>query len=293
MGTEAHARQRRGRDKIAAQRVAARRTRSRRRILIASGSIGLVAVLGIAIALVRPGAPRASSAAGQDPSAAREVTSVPPGTFDVVGPGTATAPTPASGQTLLTSAGKPEVLYMGGEYCPFCAAERWALTAALSRFGTFTGLSFIHSSPSDVYPGTPTLTFYKSGYTSRYVSFVPVEWYGEADDASTPTGHAVLQTPTAAQSATFAKYASNSFPFVDIGDKYITGVQYNPADLAGMSWSQVAAAMRNPSSTPARDIDGAANLITAGVCTLTHGQPGSVCSSAGVMSAARSLHAAR
>jgi hypothetical protein len=262
MGTETRARQRRSREKNAAQRIANSRTRSRRRILIASGGIGLVAAIGITIALVGPGPSRASTATGRDPSAAREVTSVPADVFNAVGTGTATGltptpppppppppPTPApttptpttpsgtGGQAVLTSGGKPEVLYMGGEYCPFCAAERWALTAALSRFGTFSGLSFIHSSPSDVYPGTPTLTFYKSRYTSRYVSFVPVEWYGEADDASTPTGHVVLQTPTAAQSATFGRYANNSFPFVDIGDKYTTGVQYDPADLAGMSWS--------------------------------------------------------
>ena len=58
--------------------------------------------------------------------------------------------------------GKPELLYMGGEYCPFCAAERWAIAAAVSRFGTLSGLHFIHSSPTDVYPSTPTLSFYKS-----------------------------------------------------------------------------------------------------------------------------------
>ena len=271
-------------EKIAAQRAAARRAWVRRRILIAAGSIGLVVVLGIVIAIVRPGSSPSSSAAGQDPAVAREVTSVPAAAFDSVGAGAASKLTAISGQPLVAG-GKPEVLYMGGEYCPFCAAERWALTAALSRFGTFTGLSFIHSSVSDVYPGTPTLTFYKSGYTSKYVSFVPVEWYGEAADASSPTGHALLQPPTATESAVFAAYADNSFPFVDIGNKYTSGVQYNPGDLAGMSWAQVTAAMRDPSSSVAKDIDGAANVITAGICTLTHGQPGAVCSSAGVTAA--------
>ena len=99
------------------------------------------------------------------------------------------------------------MVYIGGEFCPFCAAERWALTAALSRFGTFTGLGLIHSSPTDVYPSTPTLSFYKSGYTSKYVTFTPVEWFGEAADASTPFGHAYLQQLTAQQAALFARYA--------------------------------------------------------------------------------------
>ena len=54
-----------------------------------------------------------------------------------------------------------------------------------------------------------------------------------------------------------------------------------------MTWAQVAAAMRDPSSPVARDIDGAANIITAAICKLTHGQPASVCTSAGVRAAGR------
>ncbi len=34
--------------------------------------------------------------------------------------------------------GKPEVLFVGAEFCPFCAAERWPLIVALSRFGHFS-----------------------------------------------------------------------------------------------------------------------------------------------------------
>src|SRR5438874_585634 len=64
--------------------------------------------------------------------------------------------------TPLTKDGKPEVLYIGDEYCPYCAAERWAMAVALSKFGTFTGLRGIRSSSSDAFPSTPTLTFYKT-----------------------------------------------------------------------------------------------------------------------------------
>src|SRR5438270_1263439 len=31
---------------------------------------------------------------------------------------------------------KPVFLFVGAQYCPFCAAERWAVVKALSRFGT-------------------------------------------------------------------------------------------------------------------------------------------------------------
>jgi hypothetical protein len=41
--------------------------------------------------------------------------------------------------------------------------------------------------------------------------------------------------------------------------------------------------MRNPGSPVGKDIDGAANMITAAICMLTHDQPGNVCTSAGVI----------
>jgi len=62
-----------------------------------------------------------------------------------------------------------------------------------------------------------------------------------------------------------------------------------PSDLAGLSWTQVTAAMHDPSSTVGKDIDGAANMITAAICATTKGQPGNVCTSAGVTAASKSI----
>jgi hypothetical protein len=152
-----------------------------------------------------------------------------------------------------------------------------------------SGLSLIRSSPADVYAGTATLSFEKAHYSSKYLAFVPVEWFGETADPGTPFGHAYLQQPTAQQQALFARYGGGSIPFVDIGNRYLLPqVQYVPSVLAGLNWTQVAAAMRDPASPVARAIDGAANVITAAICTLTHGQPGGVCRSAGVRAAAGS-----
>jgi Domain of unknown function (DUF929) len=283
------------RDKIARDRRAAeQRATRRKRLLIAAAGVSLVVLVAVTLILVRPRQVPAPAAPPGTSAQAAAVTSaiagVPASAFDSVGPGTAAGLAATSGQPLLTADGKPEVLYIGGEYCPFCAAERWALAAALSRFGAFTGLSLIHSSPTDVYPSTPTLSFYKSGYTSRYLTFTPVEWFGEAADPATPFGHAYLQQLTAQQAALFARYANASVPFVDIGNKYLVPeAQYLPSALSGMSWSAVAAAMRTPSSPVAKDIDGAANIISAAICKLTNGHPTSVCSSAGVTAAADSL----
>ena len=52
------------------------------------------------------------------------------------------------------------MLYYGAEYCPYCAAERWAIAAALSRFGTWSNLKITASSHTDVYAETHTFSYY-------------------------------------------------------------------------------------------------------------------------------------
>jgi Domain of unknown function (DUF929) len=282
------------RQKIAARRAADRKSAARKRLVLAGGGVAAVIALVVTLIAVK----LSQSPAGQEGGAGaettaqvqRQVTSIPVNTFDAVGTGKATGLKTVGGQPALTSDGKPQVLYMGGEYCPFCAAERWALAAAVSRFGTLTGVSLIHSSPSDDYANTATLSFAKASYTSRYLSFTPVEWYGQAIDTHTPFQHAYLQQPTAQQRALFNRYANAALPFVDIGNRYfLPQVQYVPSVLAGMSWAQISAAMRDPSSAAGKAIDGAANVITAAICAVTHGQPGGVCRSAGVRAAAGSI----
>ena len=279
------------REKVAAQRAAARRAQARRRALIVGGAITVVlAVVAALIAVKLARTPARVAPAASDAAVEHAIARIPAATFNAVGAGTATHLKAISGQPELTLNGKPEVLYMGGEYCPYCAAERWAVAAALGRFGVLSGTKFIHSSPTDVYPSTPTMSFYKSSYTSKYVAFVPVELYSEKPDSATPTGYAYLQRPTPEQAALINKYSGGGIPFVDIGNRYVvSGVQYLPSALANMTWAQVAAAMRDPSTPVARDIDGAANMITAAICKLTHGQPASVCNSAAVKAAAGSI----
>ncbi|MHB1877431.1 MAG: hypothetical protein ACYCPF_21565, partial [Streptosporangiaceae bacterium] len=92
------------------------------------------------------------------------------------------------------------------------------------------------------------------------------------------------------QARLFARYSGGAIPFVDIGNRYIAPqAQYLPSTLAGMTWAQVAAAMRDPASPVGRNIDGAANMITAAICVMTHGRPGDVCRSAAVTAARGSI----
>ena len=100
---------------------------------------------------------------------------------------------------------------MGAEYCPYCAAARWAMIVALSRFGTFSGLATVHSAAAngagqaEPDPNTPTWTFVHATYTSKYLTFTPVELQTNIPDRSNGT-YTNLQTPTSAQEALINKY---------------------------------------------------------------------------------------
>ncbi len=218
--------------------------------------------------------------------------SVPAATLDAVGsPGSVLPPTKTgSGAVGRAADGKPLITYIGAEYCPYCAAERWSLAVALSRFGTFSNLSGTHSSDSDVYPDTQTLSFYGSTYSSPYVHFQAVE---EATNQPVGGTYQALQTPTAAQSALIAKDdPQGSIPFLDIANRYVViGASFSPQVLQGLSRSQIAAQLQNPTSAVAKAIDGAANDITAAITTVTGNQPSSVGDSAAIAAIAQKLGA--
>jgi thiol-disulfide isomerase/thioredoxin len=298
MGKAERIRRMNAREKIAAQQAAARRAEARRRMFLASGSVlGVIAVvIGLIIwknASSNSAGASVRATAAETSLVTNQIATVPAATLNAVGKGSGVLPLiPTSGQPALTSGGKPEILYVGAEYCPYCAAERWALAVALSRFGTFANLRLIHSSSSDVYPNTPTLSFYKSSYSSNYVQFTPVEWFGLKNNG------VVLQNLTSAQTALMTKYdaapytsvQNHPYPFVDIGNQYLViSAQYLPSSLANLSWTQVAADIRNPSSSVAKGVDGAANSITAAICKITKNAPAAVCNSASAQAGAGSL----
>jgi Domain of unknown function (DUF929) len=287
------------RARLAAQQAAQQQARSRnRRLLLGGGAIVVVVAVVLAIVLSSGGGGSSGSTAGSTaapPSGSAltavlgQLTSVPAATLDQVGAGqTAANPTSISGPAL-TSGGKPEVLYMGAEYCPYCAAERWAVIVALSRFGSFSGLAPIRSAAKDgagnaePYPLTPTWTFANATYTSKYLTFTPVELNTNIPDTATGF-YTTLQTPTAAQQALLDKYDAadqGAIPFIDYGNKFVSiGASYNPAILSGLTWAEIAADLHNRASPVAKSVLGVANYATAAVCVLTADQPASACTAA-------------
>lgn len=291
--------QRSARARLAAERE--RAARRRRQLLMVVVPLAVVLVAVGALVVVRlTGVGQAKAAAptvgtnntnNPNDKVVSQVTSVPATVLDQVGVGSARpAPQPVNAPPL-TEGGKPKVLYVGAEYCPYCAAERWGLAVALSRFGTFSGLGQTTSTAKDNPASVPTLTFHGSTFSSKTIAFSATE----TEDVNA----APLETLSAADQKTFSTYDNppyvpntdrGSIPFVAIGGKYmISGASYDPRVLQNKTHEQIAAALSDPSSPIAQGADGTANLITAAICATTGNAPSSVCNSPGVVAAAKAL----
>lgn len=224
---------------------------------------------------------------------------MPASVLDKIGLGKVDAlPKPITGQPALAADGKPLIVYIGAEYCPYCAAQRWGVAVALSRFGSFSNLGTTTSASDDAFPNTATLSFHSTGYTSQYIAFQGVE---TQTNQKSNGNYATLDTPTAQQSQLMQTYdappyvssdEAGSIPFIDIANRYVSaGAFISPSLLAGKNAIDIATALSDPSTDIAQAVDGAANAITAAICDATGGQPGDVCTSPGVTAYASKLHA--
>jgi len=185
---------------------------------------------------------------------------------------------------------QPTVLFIGAEFCPLCAAERWATVIALSNFGKWSGLQTTTSSPYDSYPLTNTFTFRSASITSPYVYFKLIE--NETNDNSGANTRQQLQPVSNYELGIWTHYMNGQtgYPFMDINNKVIfAGPSYNPQILQGLTWDQIAADLSNPQSPVTQAIVGTANYITAGICAVTGQQPASVCTAAPVPAVQRAM----
>lgn len=215
-----------------------------------------------------------------DSTVFQEVIGVSQTTWKAIGTGGMTQPFSKTTKTspLKGANSLPEFLYIGGEYCPNCAAERWAILNALSRFGTFSKISQIHSAEENI----STLSFEDSSYTSQYVDFVPREINGNV--ASSSGGYTTLDTLTADQQQIFnGEDSEGDIPFIDVGNHYkLIGANYEYTTLEDsngnpLSWQDIASSLSQTNSPIAQAILGAANYLTAAICSVDGQQPGSVC----------------
>lgn len=166
------------------------------------------------------------------------------------------------------SAVKPILVYVGAEYCPFCAVQRWSITLALMRFGNFT--KDIHYMTSALGDGDySTITFYNSTYHSSYITFEPFEI---EDRAYNP-----LMTLPPNYTTAFDAQGSGDFPFLNFNDQYyISGAILDPSILGTMNQTQIIASITSLNGVGS-EIKQAANVITAVICETTGNKPTSVC----------------
>jgi len=290
-GRSAQAQSQRGKryaERQAAKQQLALEARRRRNQRVAIISIGLVLVLVVVLVVVKisgggDGGNGSSTGVASPPAGTpvpaatmTRLASIPLTTLKAAPTSQVAAPSSISDKAL-TEDGKPELLYIGAEFCPICAAERWPLYVALSKFGTFSPEpGRIHSAVRD--GDIPTLTFYKTTYTSPYLTFVPEEI--ETNDPNGDT-YTTLQKLTTAQQNIWLAHTSQTFPFVDFGGKKdLTSAQYDPTTLEGSSFDSIASDVGSNSNSIGASIDASADVLVETICdTLTNHQPANVCGS--------------
>ncbi|MBV9659777.1 MAG: DUF929 family protein [Acidimicrobiales bacterium] len=263
-----------------------RQARARRNRIWAGASVGLIIVV-VAILIVV--ATTGSSSGGGTPrqpapaAAVQHITSVPLDTLvaathqvsNLSGAGVLTG-APLTSTT--GGAAKPEILYIGAEFCPICAAQRWPLVVALSQFGTFTNLQKTHSAVRD--GNIQTLSFYGSTYNSPYFVFTPVE-----NTTNQPSGnfYKILENPTAEQNNLWSTIEAQfgqqqSYPFINIGGKYaLITSQYPSTILSGKSWDSIASSIGDNTNTVGASINASAAVLVKYICSMTNQQPANVC----------------
>ena len=282
--------------------------------LLTWGAVALVLVIVVVLVVVKisgggPGTSTGPIATPTSPAIVSAVTGVPASVYDTIGitssvspidPPVVTKAQPALSFSTPSGTKLPGVYFYGAEYCPYCAAERWVLVTALSRFGTFKGLDNMESSSSDVFPSTQTFTFAHATYTSKYIVFRPQEYYSNQVNSS-GTGYKILQPFKGNEAKLVGTYdtskyfpgtlqqGENGFPFIDIGNKVLSSTNYAPSLLQNVTRNEIASGLTDAKNPVTQAIIASANYLVAGTCAITKQQPASVCTSKGVMAAAKAL----
>lgn len=261
-----------------------RQVRTRQLRTVLAVVVAVAVVIGVMVAVKVTGGGKKAVAESNIPTDLMQtVTGVDQAAFATVGAGGVSPPKAITGSPL-TTGGKPEVLYVGADYCPYCAAERWGIVVALSRFGTWSGLQQGASSPTDVPASVPTFSFKDASYSSDYIAFRGFE-------TSDVDGKPLQKLPADVESV-FQKYdappyvaaqSAGAIPFVDIANKYmISGASYSPQDIASLTFPQVAQKLHDPNDKVGKEILGTANSIAAAVCKATGDKPANVCAAPAV-----------
>jgi thiol-disulfide isomerase/thioredoxin len=175
----------------------------------------------------------------------------------------------------MTRDGKLLVFFMGAEYCPYCAAERWAIVRALQRVGQWSGLKQTMSAARDEpFLNLPTYDFTEAVYTSPHVEFVARE---TKDREFKP-----LQKLLRAEEKLVRQYDSGrQIPFLLVAGRFMLNeAGFTPKIFIGHTFRQTETELKKPESEIRKTIDAEASIIIALLCV--SGLPQEVCKESGV-----------
>jgi hypothetical protein len=254
-----------------------------RTLLYVGLGIGIIVVAAVLILSLNKGSDSVALASYDNqpvPASLMAKLNIPENISDAIGIGGANTQILKINGTPALADGKPMVLYIGAEFCPYCGFQRWAMIVALSRFGTFSNVKFMTSSANDVFANTPTFSFYNSTYTSNYITFVPVETTtNEQVSIDGVTEYQPLQVPNASENVTFNRYdPGGGIPFMFFANKtVINGVSYSNPGVLDSNWTTIAGNLYNTSTAQSQAVVGAADLLTEQICQIDGNQPANVC----------------
>jgi thiol-disulfide isomerase/thioredoxin len=245
------------------------------------GMVALVIAAVVVLFLTGGGGSDGGTATGSIPA-----NSVPAASQRVSGAGPTGAALPAadsaalaqvrreSGEPLLEG-GKPLVFFMGAEWCPFCASERWALVKATSRFGKWSGLGELLSrSGQDYFPPLPTYDLTRATYTSPYIKL-------RHKELATVSGEPLQKLDSFEEGLVDEYDTRGSVPFLfasGADGRYTVELGFSPTLLEGRDYAELHREVATGAPTPGVEaIDGQTEAITALICKLDRQQPASVC----------------
>jgi len=171
--------------------------------------------------------------------------------------------------------GKLLVFFMGAEYCPYCAAERWSIVRGLQKFGQWDGLKqTISAARDEPFLNLPTYDFTKATYTSPHIEFVA----REVKDREFKPLQKLLKT----EEKLVRKFnPKKEIPFLLVGGRFMQiGPGFTPKIFIGHTFRQTETELKKVESEIRKTIDDEANIIAALLCV--SGLPPELCKETGL-----------
>ncbi|MBV8083341.1 MAG: DUF929 family protein [Chloroflexi bacterium] len=172
-----------------------------------------------------------------------------------------------------TPGDKVPVFFMGAQFCPYCAVERWALVSALQSFGSLTDFGKEASNEGvDGFHPVPTYNLIPAHYSSPYVTFSSKDIF---DHNSQP-----LQKLDATEQDYVNRFDPHGdWPFIVINGQYAQiGNGFSPSVLQGMQFDPVFQQLQAGALNPATQaIEAEAAVLRKYICASTAGLPSAAC----------------